>query len=141
MASTQSVVRKEEAAMNELMKQAEEAKPQDEMLFGGWIYNKSNATKKTMHFHAEKTWSGKSYHKYDETLAESTDFAQFEQKEKGIKAAVVYSLKTSDDPLNHYGFLLAWSDSFNEESHTRKISIKWNSTYSPYPKLRYKAFV
>ncbi|XP_021738687.1 jasmonate-induced protein homolog [Chenopodium quinoa] len=119
--STQSVVKKEEAALNELMKQAEEAKPQDEMLFGGWIYNRSNTAKKTMHLYAEKTWSGKFYYKYSETLEESTGFTQTGQKEKGIKAAVVYSLKTSDDPFNHYGFLLAWSDSFNEGNHTRKV--------------------
>ncbi|XP_021769336.1 uncharacterized protein LOC110733582 [Chenopodium quinoa] len=113
-------VHKEESAMNELMKQAEEAKSHDDLIFGGWFYNKSTHT--PMHLHAEKIWSGDFYHKYSEIFAESTGFTQSVKKDKGIiKSAVVYSIKTSEDQSNHYAFLLAWSHFYvNEERRTSK---------------------
>lgn len=123
MASAQAAVRKEEAAINELIEKAKEARPQDEMIFGGWLYNKSSSHK-PMHIHAEYVWSGNFHTKYPEELKESASFVQTAKKETDIKTAVVYSLKTGESPFNHYGFLLAWSDSFNEGKHTRKVLVR-----------------
>lgn len=120
MASSQAVARKEEAALNELMKQAKEGKPQDEMIFGGWLYN-NNTSKKPMKLHTDKIWSGDFHTKYPAVLEESASFVQTEKRENGIKTAVVYSLSTGEDILNQYGFLLAWSDSYTEGKHIRKV--------------------
>ena len=120
MASSQAPARKEEAAIHALIKQAKEANPQDEMIFGGWLNNKSS-TQKPMHLHSEKIWSGNFATKYPDVLSDKASFVETETNENGIKTAVVYSLKTSELPMNHYGFLLAWSDSYEEGKNTRKV--------------------
>ncbi|CAO2825820.1 unnamed protein product [Amaranthus hypochondriacus] len=110
---------KDEVAMNELIKQANKSRPQDEMIFGGWLYNKSS-THKPLHLFDEKTWSGDFFNKYPNDIEESASFVQTAKKENGIKNAVVYSRKTGEDPSNHYGYLLAWSDSVEDGNNIRK---------------------
>lgn len=120
MASAQDAARKDELAMNELIKQANQNRPQDEMIFGGWLYNRSS-THKPLYLFTEKIWSGDFFNKYPNVIEESASFVQTDRKENGIKSAVVYSRKTSEDPSNHYGYLLAWSDSIQDGKNIRKV--------------------
>ncbi|KNA19066.1 hypothetical protein SOVF_064950 [Spinacia oleracea] len=126
MASAQGgAVRKEEAFMEELTKQSN---PQTEMLFAGYMYNKSNP-KKPMHLHADKIWSGEIYKDYNfpEVLDETDERASFALKADWgdvIKSAVVYSLKTGEHHFNHYAFLLAWSYNFVQGRRVRKVYVR-----------------
>ncbi|CAO2825822.1 unnamed protein product [Amaranthus hypochondriacus] len=119
MASAQDAARKDELAMNEIIKQANQSRPQDEMIFGGLLYNNSG-THKPLHLFAEKIWSGDFFKKYPNGIEESASFVQTTRKENYIKSVVVYSRKTSEDPFNHYGYLLAWSDSIQDGKNIRK---------------------
>lgn len=104
MALSQDVARSDEVAMNELIKQANKSRPQDEMIFGGWLYNKSS-TYKPLHFFTEKIWSGDFFNKYPNDIEIRASFIQTAKKENGIRSVVVYSRKTSEDPFNHYVYL------------------------------------
>lgn len=115
--------KRDEVAMNELIKQANESCPEDEIIFGGWLYNKIHP-QRPLHLFAEKTWSGDFFNKYPNDIEELTSFVQTAKKKNGIKSAVVYSCKLLDEPFGHLGYLLAWSDSIDKDGNIiRKVRI------------------
>ncbi|XP_021730486.1 jasmonate-induced protein homolog [Chenopodium quinoa] len=127
MASTQVIPQDHQAALDELVKQAQndvvprmvsDSQQQEVALLG----NLKNLTTGAMNLHAEKMWSGSFFQKYRDDIPSGVTigFSILANIQDGIKSAVVYSGRSNSG--HQCGWLVAWSNP--RDIHAKKVYVE-----------------